>query len=77
MEDRALLSLLASPSHRSHWDTEACRDLIWEPDRMVGPGNQEGGAEWTLEFHFLKCITNQIPLGGSEPSGCLGNCGQY
>lgn len=42
--DTGLLSLPASPSHHSHWDTEAFWDLIWEPDRVVGRGNQEGGA---------------------------------
>lgn len=40
-----LLSLLASPSHYSRWDTEAFWGLIWEPDRVVGCGNQEGGAK--------------------------------
>lgn len=36
---------------------------------MVGHGRQEGGAKSTLEFHFLKHITNQRPLRESEPSG--------
>lgn len=43
--DMGLLSLLASPSHYSRWDTEAFWGLIWEPDRVVGCGNQEGGAK--------------------------------
>lgn len=43
--DMGLLSLLASPSHHSHWDTEAFWGLIWEPDKVVGRGSQEGGAK--------------------------------
>lgn len=43
--DKGLLSLLASPSYHSHWHTEAFWGLIWEPDRVVGRGNQEGGAK--------------------------------
>lgn len=36
---------------------------------MEGLGSQDGGAKSTLEFHFLKYITNQRPLGESKPSG--------
>lgn len=43
--DTGLLSLLASPSHHSHWDTEAFWGLIREPDRVVEHGDQEGGAK--------------------------------
>lgn len=64
--DTGLLSLLASPSHHSHGDTEAFSDLVWEPDRVVGHGNQEGGAKSALKFHFLENITNQTPLGESS-----------
>lgn len=42
-----------------------------------GTWQSGGGAKSAFEFHFLKYITNQIPLGGSEPSDCLGSCGQY
>lgn len=40
-----MLSLLTSPSHHSHWDTEAFWGLIREPDTAVRHGNQEGGAK--------------------------------
>lgn len=43
--DMGLLSLLASLSHHSHWDTEAFWGLMQEPDRVVRHGNQEGGAK--------------------------------
>lgn len=43
--DTGLLSLLASLSHHSHWDTEAFWGLMQEPDRVVRHGNQEGGAK--------------------------------
>lgn len=43
--DTGLLSLLASPSHHSHWDTETFWGLIQEPDRVVRRGNQEAGTK--------------------------------
>lgn len=43
--DPGLLSLLASPSHHSHWDTVTFWGLIQEPDRVVRHGDQEGGAK--------------------------------